>query len=80
VRARPLAETNKDVASLLESSRLLPSSGSLARGTAAFRAAPDDRCVTYDELLLIFKRFRGPGKALIGYASPPLARPSCRAT
>ena len=66
VRARPLAESNKDVAHLLEVSHVVPRTGTLGRSGAAFRASNDDRCITYDELFLLFKRFRGPGRSLIG--------------
>lgn len=49
-----------------------PVRGSLGPSGAAYRASGDDRCVSYDELFLLFKRFRGPAKSLIGYVEPHL--------
>ena len=69
VRARPLSESNKDLKRMIKSFGV--DGGDLA-GKGAGRGAEDMETITYEELMLLCKRFRASTKGRIDYAESGL--------
>jgi hypothetical protein len=71
VRARPLAESTPELSDALLSYRGLSDDG--GRSLRSVRGNEGLHTLTYDEVVLLFKRFQGPVKGTLQYKGPLLA-------
>lgn len=71
VRARPLSETTPELSGALSSLRTATDEG--GRSLTRLRGGETDHSLSYDEVVMLFKRFQGPVKGTVQYRGPLLS-------
>ena len=71
VRARPLSETTPELSGALSSLRSVANEG--GRSLTQLRGGETDHTLSYDEVVMLFKRFQGPVKGTVQYRGPLLS-------
>lgn len=71
VRARPLSETTPELSGALSSLRSVANEG--GRSLTQMRGEETGHTLSYDEVVMLFKRFQGPVKGTVQYRGPLLS-------
>ena len=71
VRARPLSETTPELSGALSSLRSAANEG--GRSLTHLRGEETNHTLSYDEVVMLFKRFQGPIKGTVQYRGPLLS-------